>query len=46
MGKSTLGIWLGIKTVESLRKDFHIEIPEFSVETGYTLSTHIRKGII
>ena len=33
MGKSTLGIWIGIKTKEALRKEFHVDIPEFSVET-------------
>ncbi len=32
MGKSTLGIWLGLKTVEALRKEFHVEIPEFSIK--------------
>lgn len=32
MGKSTLGIWVGLKTVEALKKKFHVEIPEFSIE--------------
>ena len=32
MGKSTLGIWHGIKTIEALRKEFSINIAEFSVE--------------
>ena len=32
MGKSTLGIWIGIKTKDALRKEFHVDIPEFDVE--------------
>lgn len=31
-GKSTLGMWIGIKTKEALRKEFHVEISEFDVE--------------
>lgn len=34
MGKSTLGIQIGIKTIEALRKKpFSVNIPEFNVET-------------
>lgn len=32
MGKSTLGIWMGIKTKEALRREFHVDVPEFDVE--------------
>jgi hypothetical protein len=32
IGKSTDGIWIGVKTIEALRKEFSIDIPEFDVE--------------